>query len=54
MADYRALPFFEDLAQGWRYRTDIVDWPMHYTRAIEKMAMGWFNRLGLSRAGASS
>lgn len=29
------MPFFEDLAQGWRYRTDIVDWPVHYTRAIE-------------------
>jgi phenylpropionate dioxygenase-like ring-hydroxylating dioxygenase large terminal subunit len=32
---YPALPFFPELAQGWRYRTDMVDWPVHYTRAIE-------------------
>lgn len=35
MQVYPALPFFPELAQGWRYRTDIVDWPVHYTRAIE-------------------
>jgi len=33
--EYPALPYFEELAEGWRYRTDIVDWPVHYTRAIE-------------------
>lgn len=35
MAEYPVLPFFPELAQGWRYRTDIADWPVHYTRAIE-------------------
>jgi phenylpropionate dioxygenase-like ring-hydroxylating dioxygenase large terminal subunit len=32
---YPDLPYFPELAEGWRYRTDIVDWPVHYTRAIE-------------------
>jgi phenylpropionate dioxygenase-like ring-hydroxylating dioxygenase large terminal subunit len=35
LSTYPALPFFPEMAQGWRYRTDIVDWPVHYTRAIE-------------------
>jgi phenylpropionate dioxygenase-like ring-hydroxylating dioxygenase large terminal subunit len=30
-----ALPFFTQLAEGWRYGTTTVDWPVHYTRAIE-------------------
>jgi phenylpropionate dioxygenase-like ring-hydroxylating dioxygenase large terminal subunit len=32
---YPELPFFPTLASGWRYGTVIVDWPVHYTRAIE-------------------
>jgi phenylpropionate dioxygenase-like ring-hydroxylating dioxygenase large terminal subunit len=28
-------PFFPQLAEGWRYHTVTVDWPVHYTRAIE-------------------
>lgn len=32
---YPALPFFPEFERGWRHRTDIVDWPVHYTRAIE-------------------
>ena len=32
---YPDLPYFGELANGWRHRTDIVDWPVHYTRAIE-------------------
>lgn len=34
-ASYPPLPFFPELEQGWRWRTDVVDWPVHYTRAIE-------------------
>jgi phenylpropionate dioxygenase-like ring-hydroxylating dioxygenase large terminal subunit len=29
------LPYFTQLAQGWRYGTTTVEWPVHYTRAIE-------------------
>ena len=33
---YPELPYFPELLEeGWRCRTDIVDWPVHYTRAIE-------------------
>ncbi|RZA32739.1 MAG: aromatic ring-hydroxylating dioxygenase subunit alpha [Lysobacteraceae bacterium] len=33
---YPPLPYFEELGEpGWRCRTDIIDWPVHYTRAIE-------------------
>ncbi len=32
---YPELPFFEDLLSGWRMSTMAVDWPVHYTRAIE-------------------
>jgi phenylpropionate dioxygenase-like ring-hydroxylating dioxygenase large terminal subunit len=28
-------PFFAQLESGWRYFTVKVDWPVHYTRAIE-------------------
>lgn len=34
-ADYPEVPFFESLLTGWRYGTVAVDWPTHYTRAIE-------------------
>ena len=33
--DYPPLPFFPELESGWRYGTITVDWPVHYTRAIE-------------------
>jgi phenylpropionate dioxygenase-like ring-hydroxylating dioxygenase large terminal subunit len=29
------LPFFSELENGWRHHTIVVDWPVHYTRAIE-------------------
>jgi phenylpropionate dioxygenase-like ring-hydroxylating dioxygenase large terminal subunit len=29
------LPFFPILEQGWRHGTVAVEWPVHYTRAIE-------------------
>jgi len=29
------LPYFAQLESGWRHHTVIVDWPVHYTRAIE-------------------
>jgi phenylpropionate dioxygenase-like ring-hydroxylating dioxygenase large terminal subunit len=32
---YPDVPFFSQLESGWKYRTDIVEWPVHYTRAIE-------------------
>ena len=32
---YPELPFFPQLQTGWRYGTVTVDWPVHYTRAIE-------------------
>ncbi|MFM8330990.1 MAG: Rieske 2Fe-2S domain-containing protein [Candidatus Methylumidiphilus sp.] len=34
-ADYPAPPFFPQLAEGWRYGTVVVEWPVHYSRAIE-------------------
>ncbi|MBU6494003.1 MAG: aromatic ring-hydroxylating dioxygenase subunit alpha [Burkholderiales bacterium] len=34
-ATYPALPFFPELEHGWRYGTETVEWPVHYTRAIE-------------------
>lgn len=33
--DYPPVPFFPELERGWRYGTVTVDWPVHYTRAIE-------------------
>jgi phenylpropionate dioxygenase-like ring-hydroxylating dioxygenase large terminal subunit len=32
---YPDLPFFPQLVDGWRYGTVAVDWPVHYSRAIE-------------------
>ncbi len=32
---YPPLPYFPELEIGWRYGTVKVDWPVHYTRAIE-------------------
>jgi len=29
------LPWFTGLEDGWRYHTVTVNWPVHYTRAIE-------------------
>jgi len=29
------VPFFAELADGWHHHTVAVDWPVHYTRAIE-------------------
>ena len=29
------IPWFSQLADGWRYGTVVVDWPVHYSRAIE-------------------
>lgn len=29
------LPYFPELASGWQHHTVVVDWPVHYTRAIE-------------------
>ena len=29
------LPFFAQLAEGWRHYTVRTEWPVHYTRAIE-------------------
>jgi phenylpropionate dioxygenase-like ring-hydroxylating dioxygenase large terminal subunit len=31
---YPEIPFFQELL-GWNYGTSVVDWPVHYTRAIE-------------------
>jgi phenylpropionate dioxygenase-like ring-hydroxylating dioxygenase large terminal subunit len=31
----QSLPFFEELKDGWRHATVKVQWPVHYTRAIE-------------------
>ena len=32
---YPDIPYFTHLDDGWRYGTVMVDWPVHYTRAIE-------------------
>ena len=32
---YPEVPFFPQLESGWQYGTEIVEWPVHYTRAIE-------------------
>ena len=32
---YPEVPYFPELESGWRYGTVVVDWPVHYTRAIE-------------------
>jgi len=32
---YPELPFFSELKTGWRYSSDAVEYPVHYTRAIE-------------------
>jgi phenylpropionate dioxygenase-like ring-hydroxylating dioxygenase large terminal subunit len=54
---YPALPFFEQLASGWRYRTDVVDWPVHYTRAIENQLdvahLAFVHRTTIGRGGRS-
>ncbi|MGY6217206.1 Rieske 2Fe-2S domain-containing protein [Methylolobus aquaticus] len=34
-AEYPSVPQFAQLAEGWRHGTIAVDWPVHYTRAIE-------------------
>ena len=33
--EYPEVPFFSILETGWKYHTNIVEWPVHYTRAIE-------------------
>lgn len=33
--DYPGLPYFGQLQDGWRYSTQAIEWPVHYTRAIE-------------------
>ncbi|WP_103974666.1 aromatic ring-hydroxylating oxygenase subunit alpha [Methylovulum psychrotolerans] len=33
--EYPGVPFFSILETGWKYHTNIVEWPVHYTRAIE-------------------
>jgi phenylpropionate dioxygenase-like ring-hydroxylating dioxygenase large terminal subunit len=32
---YPEAPFFSELKTGWRYSSDAVEYPVHYTRAIE-------------------
>ena len=32
---YPEAPYFPQLSAGWRYGTVVVEWPVHYTRAIE-------------------
>jgi phenylpropionate dioxygenase-like ring-hydroxylating dioxygenase large terminal subunit len=32
---YPDVPFFPELEDGWRHGTVVVEWPVHYTRAIE-------------------
>lgn len=34
-AQYPDLPYFTELESGWRHATITVDWPVHYSRAIE-------------------
>lgn len=54
---YPPLPFFEQLQQGWQYRTEIVDWPVHYTRAIENQLdvahLAFVHRSTIGRGGRS-
>ena len=33
--EYPEVPFFSLLETGWKHHTNIVDYPVHYTRAIE-------------------
>ena len=46
-ASYPAVPFFDELKEGWRYARLSVDWPVHYTRAIENQSFV----VGVNRAG---
>jgi phenylpropionate dioxygenase-like ring-hydroxylating dioxygenase large terminal subunit len=32
---YPELPFFSQLEKGWRFGSVVVEWPVHYSRAIE-------------------
>jgi len=32
---YPEVPYFPQLETGWRHGTVVVEWPVHYTRAIE-------------------
>jgi phenylpropionate dioxygenase-like ring-hydroxylating dioxygenase large terminal subunit len=32
---YPDVPYFRQLDDGWRYGSVVVEWPVHYTRAIE-------------------
>ena len=32
---YPEVPYFPELETGWRFGTVVVEWPVHYTRAIE-------------------
>jgi phenylpropionate dioxygenase-like ring-hydroxylating dioxygenase large terminal subunit len=32
---YPDVPYFPQLETGWRFGTVVVEWPVHYTRAIE-------------------
>jgi phenylpropionate dioxygenase-like ring-hydroxylating dioxygenase large terminal subunit len=51
------LPYFAQLAHGWRYHTVTVDWPVHYTRAIENQLdvahLPFVHRTTIGRGGRS-
>jgi phenylpropionate dioxygenase-like ring-hydroxylating dioxygenase large terminal subunit len=51
------LPYFAQLADGWRYHTVTVDWPVHYTRAIENQLdvahLPFVHRTTIGRGGRS-
>jgi phenylpropionate dioxygenase-like ring-hydroxylating dioxygenase large terminal subunit len=54
---YPPVPFFEELKEGWRSTTLSVDWPVHYTRAIENQLdvahLPFVHRTTIGRGGRS-
>ncbi len=54
---YPAIPFFAEFDAGWRSTTVAVDWPVHYTRAIENQLdvahIAFIHRTTIGRGGRS-
>lgn len=56
-ASYPPVPFFEELTEGWRSTSFSVEWPVHYTRAIENQLdvahLAFIHRTTIGRGGRS-
>ena len=51
------LPYFNQLSDGWHHHTVTIDWPVHYTRAIENQLdvahLPFVHRTTIGRGGRS-